>query len=154
MKISTMTERIQALAMVGAGKSLKEVEEIVGIRQAALSKMVARAKTRGYELGNKILDEHVADGGATTPLKRKADEHDDDNDLPSPSPGPRKHARKLPQDIMATPGKKLGRRGATKTNVAVGNSKAVGSVEEVIKIKPDPEEDDEVGDDYEGLYAM
>jgi hypothetical protein len=57
--------------------------------------MVARVNTRGYKLGNKILDEHVADGGATTPLKRKTDKHDDD-DVPPLSTGPRKRARKLP----------------------------------------------------------
>lgn len=63
-----MIESIQALAMVGTGKSVMEAEEIVNNRQATPSKMVTRAKTSRLRAWQQVFDEQVIDGG-TTPLQ-------------------------------------------------------------------------------------
>jgi hypothetical protein len=86
MKRSNNLERCQALSMLASGQTPNHIETVVGITPAALSKMLTKAKNRGYVPGGKILEDHICDGKPSNIKGTVVD--------PSDTPTPRKTVKK------------------------------------------------------------
>lgn len=121
-------ERVQALAMHACGKNAREIETVTDIAPGAFGMLLKKCKSRGYVVGEKILEEYVIDG---KPASLKGTTADPDDSLT-----PRKAAAKK------TPKKKV----AGKAAVAAATSPGDDEDDDAKPTKLEPMEDFE--DDY------
>lgn len=75
-KESTIAERVQALTLYSVGQSTAQIEAAVGIASATFRALFRRAKSRGYVVGDKILEEHVASASRSGRPQKKAKQTD------------------------------------------------------------------------------
>ncbi|RKU40860.1 hypothetical protein DL546_003490 [Coniochaeta pulveracea] len=145
---SNVIERVQALTMRQCGSSTTEIQRVTGIGASAFNMLRSKAVARGYNPGDRILEEHVMDGN-TTKIAAAMSPNDtlDDVDVASPSPSARKRGRKAADDIAAS-GKKP-RRAAQAKGKADGKAPSA-AVKEVIELEGEEEADDDDEDDEAG----
>ncbi|KAF2279115.1 uncharacterized protein EI97DRAFT_372182, partial [Westerdykella ornata] len=68
-----LATRAQVIALRSFGTSIKQVEEITGVKERTQRKIITRAKEHGYQPNSVVLDDHVKDAPkAGAPRKRSA----------------------------------------------------------------------------------
>lgn len=59
---TTDAQRIQSIVMHACGKSVGEIQKLLGIKPSTFYDLISRAKGRGYEVGGEVTLEMVQDG--------------------------------------------------------------------------------------------